>query len=99
MSKIHNQEPTGSYNDGHRQAPAVKYQPKAQRSYFDVGIGSICLSGADTWGKYCLIAGSPVGLQSAAKSRPLRANAAEALLGVAYFYLGSPGRGAVRHNS
>ena len=55
MSKIHNQEPTGSYSDGHRQAPAVKYQPKAQRSYFDVGIGSIRLSGADTWGKYCLL--------------------------------------------
>jgi mannose-6-phosphate isomerase-like protein (cupin superfamily) len=55
MSKITNKEPTGSSNDGHRQAPAVKFQPRSQRSYFDVGIGSICLSGADTWGKYCLL--------------------------------------------
>ena len=55
MSKITNKEPTGSSNDGHRQAPAVKFQPRAQRSCFDVGIGSICLSGADTWGKYCLL--------------------------------------------
>jgi hypothetical protein len=55
MSKINNQEPTGSYNHSHGQAPAVKYQPKGQHSYFDAGIGSICLSGADTWGKYCLL--------------------------------------------
>jgi len=55
MSKLTDKEPTGSSNNGHRQAPAVKYQPKAQRSYFDFGIGSICISGADTWGKYCLL--------------------------------------------
>lgn len=55
MSKITNKEPTGSSNDDHHKAPAIKYQPKAQCSYFDVGIGSICLSGADTWGKYCLL--------------------------------------------
>lgn len=36
-------------------APSIKYQPKSKRSYFDVGIGSICLSGADTGGKYCLL--------------------------------------------
>ena len=55
MSKINNQEPTGSYNDSHRQAPTAKYQPKGQRSYLDAGIGSICLSGADTWEKYCVL--------------------------------------------
>jgi mannose-6-phosphate isomerase-like protein (cupin superfamily) len=55
MSKITNKEPTGSSNNGHRQTPAVKYQPKAQRSYFELGIGSICISGADTWGKYRLL--------------------------------------------
>jgi len=38
-----------------RRAPSIKYQPKSKRSYFDVGIGSICLSGADTGGKYCLL--------------------------------------------
>jgi len=36
-------------------APAIKYQPKSSRCYFDVGIGSVCLSGADTGGKYCLL--------------------------------------------
>jgi quercetin dioxygenase-like cupin family protein len=36
-------------------APSVKYQPRSKRSYFDVGIGSICLSGEDTGGKYCLL--------------------------------------------
>jgi quercetin dioxygenase-like cupin family protein len=38
-----------------RRAPSIKHQPKSKRSYFDVGIGSICLSGADTGGKYCLL--------------------------------------------
>jgi mannose-6-phosphate isomerase-like protein (cupin superfamily) len=38
----------------HRAAP-VKYQPRSNRYYFDVGIGSICLSGADTGGTYCLL--------------------------------------------
>jgi hypothetical protein len=33
----------------------VKYQPRANRYYFDVGIGSVCLSGEDTAGKYCLL--------------------------------------------
>jgi quercetin dioxygenase-like cupin family protein len=36
-------------------APSIKYQPRSKRSYFDVGIGSVCLSGEDTGGKYCLI--------------------------------------------
>ena len=36
-------------------APSIKYQPRSKRYYFDVGIGSVCLSGEDTGGKYCLI--------------------------------------------
>ena len=36
-------------------APSIKHQPRGKRYYFDVGIGSVCLSGADTGGKYCLI--------------------------------------------
>ena len=36
-------------------APSIKYQPRSTRVYFDVGIGSVCLSGEDTGGKYCLI--------------------------------------------
>jgi quercetin dioxygenase-like cupin family protein len=41
--------------DTDRRAPAIKYQPRSKRSYFDVGIGSICLSGVETGGKYCLL--------------------------------------------
>ena len=29
-------------------APAIKHQPKSKRYYIDVGIGSVCLRGADT---------------------------------------------------
>ena len=36
-------------------APSIKYQPRSRRCYFDVGIGSVCLSGADTGGEYCLL--------------------------------------------
>jgi quercetin dioxygenase-like cupin family protein len=36
-------------------APAVKYQPKPKRYYFDVALGSILLSGEDTGGAYCLL--------------------------------------------
>ena len=36
-------------------APAIKHQPMSKRYYFDVGIGSVCLSGADTGGAYCLL--------------------------------------------
>jgi quercetin dioxygenase-like cupin family protein len=38
-----------------RSAPSIKYQPRSKRYYFDVGIGSVCVSGEDTGGKYCLI--------------------------------------------
>ena len=34
---------------------SVKHQPRSNRYYFDVGIGSVCLSGADTGGAYCLL--------------------------------------------
>jgi len=36
-------------------ASSVKYQPRSNRYYIDVGIGSVCLSGADTGGTYCLL--------------------------------------------
>jgi len=38
-----------------RRAPSVKHQPRSKRFYFDVGLGSICLSGKDTGGAYCLL--------------------------------------------
>src|SRR5262249_28785648 len=41
--------------DTNRRPPAGKKQPVANRYYFDVGIGSVCLSGVDTGGKYCLL--------------------------------------------
>ena len=41
-----------------RRAPSVKYQPRNERYYFDVGIGSVVLTGADTGGAYCLIEAS-----------------------------------------
>ena len=58
---------TALANDGSRRAlngdtdhraPAVKYQPKGNRYYFDVGIGSVCMSGFDTGGKYRLLEAS-----------------------------------------
>ena len=36
-------------------APTIKYQPKPERYYFDVALGSIRLSGEDTGGVYCLL--------------------------------------------
>ena len=36
-------------------APSVKHQPRSKRFYFDVGLGSVCLSGTDTGGAYCLL--------------------------------------------
>ena len=36
-------------------ASSVKHQPRSNRYYFDVGIGSVCLSGADSGGAYCLL--------------------------------------------
>jgi quercetin dioxygenase-like cupin family protein len=36
-------------------APSIKHQPRSKQHYFDVGLGSVCLSGADTGGAYCLL--------------------------------------------
>jgi quercetin dioxygenase-like cupin family protein len=36
-------------------APSIKHQPRNKRCYFDVGIGSVVLTGADTGGAYCLV--------------------------------------------
>jgi hypothetical protein len=38
-----------------RRAPAIRHQPRSHRYYFDVGIGSVCLSSAETGGAYCLL--------------------------------------------
>src|SRR5262245_66078627 len=38
-----------------RNNPSIKHQPRSQRYYFDVGLGSLCLSGKDTGGAYCLL--------------------------------------------
>jgi quercetin dioxygenase-like cupin family protein len=37
-------------------ASAIKHQPRVDRWYFDVAIGSVCLTGEDIGGAYCLIA-------------------------------------------
>jgi quercetin dioxygenase-like cupin family protein len=36
-------------------APAIKYQQKPKRYYFDVALGSILLAGEDSGGAYCLL--------------------------------------------
>ena len=41
-----------------RRAPSIKHQPRNKRYYFDVGIGSVVLTGTDTGGAYCLIEAS-----------------------------------------
>ena len=38
-----------------RRATSIKHQPRSTRYYFDVGIGSVCLSGVDTGGAFCLL--------------------------------------------
>jgi quercetin dioxygenase-like cupin family protein len=38
-----------------RTVRSIKHRPKSHRYFFDVAIGSICLSGADTGGAYCLL--------------------------------------------
>ena len=41
--------------DTDSRAPSIKYQPRSKRYYFDVGIGSVCLSGENTGERYCLL--------------------------------------------
>lgn len=41
-----------------RRAPSIRHQPRHKRYYFDVGIGSVVLTGADTGGAYCVIEAS-----------------------------------------
>ena len=36
-------------------APAVRYQRKPKRYYFDIALGAILLSGEETGGAYCLL--------------------------------------------
>ena len=38
-----------------RKASSIKHQPRGKRYYFDVGLGSVCFSGRDTGGAYCLL--------------------------------------------
>jgi len=38
-----------------RSVPSIRHQPRGKRYYFDVGLGSVCLSGADTGGAFCLL--------------------------------------------
>jgi quercetin dioxygenase-like cupin family protein len=38
-----------------RGALSIKHQRRSKRYYFDVGLGSVCLSGIDTGGAYCLL--------------------------------------------
>jgi quercetin dioxygenase-like cupin family protein len=38
-----------------RGALSIKHQPRSKRFYFDVSLGSLCLSGKDTGGAYCLL--------------------------------------------
>ena len=38
-----------------RKASSIKHQPRGKRYHFDVGLGSVCLSGTDTGGAYCLL--------------------------------------------
>jgi quercetin dioxygenase-like cupin family protein len=41
--------------DTDRRAPAIKSQPRSKRCYFDVALGCVRLSGADTGGHYRLL--------------------------------------------
>ena len=38
-----------------RRAPSIQHNPRGQRHYFDVGLGSVCLAGTDTGGAYCFL--------------------------------------------
>ena len=53
---IDEQAKNGANEEG--TAPAIRHQPRSKRWYFDVGIGAVCLTGADTGGAYSLLEGS-----------------------------------------
>jgi quercetin dioxygenase-like cupin family protein len=38
-----------------QKAPSIEHKLRSKRYYFDVAIGSVCLSGPDTGGAYCLL--------------------------------------------
>ncbi len=38
-----------------RKPPSTNHHSRAKRFYFDVGLGSVCLSGIQTGGAYCLV--------------------------------------------
>ena len=38
-----------------QKAPSIKHQTISKRYYFDVALGSVCLTGANTGGAYCLL--------------------------------------------
>ena len=48
-------EPSIPKAEATRKAPSIKHQPRSKRYYFDVGLGAVCLGGADTGGAYCLL--------------------------------------------
>lgn len=52
------QSPAPNGQQSIRRAPSIKHQPRHKRYYFDVGIGSVVLTGDDTGGAYCLIEAS-----------------------------------------
>ena len=59
MNKLTMNKLTMNPGNTDRRAPSIKYQPRSKRSYFDVAVGSVCLSGEDTGGAYCDIGLAP----------------------------------------
>lgn len=52
------QSPAPSGQASIRRAASIRHQRRHKRYYFDVGIGSVVLTGADTGGAYCVIEAS-----------------------------------------
>jgi quercetin dioxygenase-like cupin family protein len=55
MRHAHLRRPETDRHDRADTAASIRYQPRAKRHYFDVALGSVCLSGKDTGGAYCLL--------------------------------------------
>lgn len=51
-------EPFTSKAQATGKAPSIKHQPRSKRYFFDVGLGSVILTGRDTGGAYCLLEAS-----------------------------------------